>query len=329
MIKFKTHLPKATAAAEDEEHVKLPPDDKPSTVFQIKHFPQNHLTYQIHKHTAGTRPARSHNVVHASDLDPARKWCAREPALLTLHKKKRPARFVPTAQRMVWGMGYKGADLLMELIPPEKVWGNWKCRSCGHEVKYQYTPKKCAGCGGSNKAIRYVEVFLRDPETGIVGSVDLFVDMLGNGLKVPIEIKTEGNEGFKSRVKPEFDHEWRTMLYLWLTAKTPWVQDKGLSNQEGRVVYFTKEGYINQPLIKEWGLKDWGKSAIKEYWVARNDDMIQNQIDYQKTYRAWRNKYDDPIQDIGDLPLPARVSTAKSKNCTRCKDCPVQKECWG
>lgn len=298
-------------------------------IFQITDFAQNYVTYHVHKHTASERPARPHNVVHASDLDPVRHWCPREPARLTLHNKKRPAGFLSTAQRMTFGMGYKGADLLMQCIPPEKVWGHWKCRACKHTMDFRYTPDKCEKCGGDRGALKYKEVFLRDPASGVVGSVDCFVDILGNGTKTPIEIKTEGNEGFKARSSATFDHEWRTMLYLWLIEQTPWAKGRGMNHQQGRVIYFTKEGYADEPKIKEWKLQDWAKSAIKEYWVHRNDDMIENALNRAIEYRAWRNSFDIGAEaSVLTKVLPARVEKCTSIACTRAADCPVRKECW-
>jgi hypothetical protein len=330
MIKFKAKPIGVTASpVEAGKQVKAlttpaPGDQEPP--FLIKDFPQNYITYHVHKATEKTRSPRPHNVVHASDLDPVRQWCPREPALLTHTGKSRPSEFVATAQRMTWGMGYKGADLLMDLIPAEMKWGNWKCRSCGHDHNLCYTPKACAGCGGSSKALRYVEVFLRDPDTELVGSVDLFVDILGNGIKTPVEIKTEGNDGFKKRTKPEFDHEWRTMLYLWLIERTPQLKGLGLNHQEGRVIYFTKEGWADAPKIKEWKLADRAASAIKEYFVNRNDDMTLNAREQVAAYREWRKIHDAGL--VGSLvnPLPARVCSSPSE--TRAKNCAVCKECF-
>lgn len=327
MIKFKTKTPVAAQLPKALAPKVVPPDtpdDEP--LFVIKDFPQNHVLYHIHKANPPPRPPRPHNVVHASDLDPARAWCPREPALLTKTGKTRPTEFVSTAQRMTWSMGYKGADLLMDLIPDKMQWGSWKCRSCSHEQPLCYKPEKCSGCGGSSKALRYVEIFLRDPETQLVGSVDLFVDILGNGMKTPIEIKTEGNEGFKKRTKPEFDHEWRTMLYLWLIQKTPQLAGKGLNHQEGRVLYFTKEGWADSPKIKEWKLGDWAKSAVKEYFVQRNDGMLFNSLEQVKTYRAWRTSFDGGYFP-GEVPLPDRICNSPIE--TRAKNCAVCKECFG
>lgn len=330
MIKFKakpigaTHSP--VEAGKQVKAVTADGAGDHETPFVIKDFPQNYITYHIHKATAGPRPPRPHDMVHASDLDPMRDWCPREPALLTLHDKKRPNEFVATCQRMTWGMGYKGADLLMDLIPREKIWGNWKCRACGFEQNLSYAPQKCEGCGGSWKALKYVEVFLRDPATGLVGSVDLFVDILGNGTKTPVEIKTEGNEGFKKRIKPEFDHEWRTMLYLWLIEQTPQMKGLGLNHQEGRVIYFTKEGWADAPKIKEWKLADRAASAIKEYFVNRNDDMTLNARKQVEIYRAWRKEFDMGLASHTSQWLPLGVCTSPAQ--TRAKACAVCKECF-
>lgn len=328
MIKFRTKPLAATASpVEAGKLVKAfsaPGAGDHETPFIIKDFAQNYVTYHIHKAAAGTRSPRPHNVVHASDLDPVRDWCPREPALLTLHGKTRPNEFVATCQRMTWGMGYKGADLLMDLIPPKMIWGNWKCRSCQHEQNLVYKPEKCTGCGGSPKALRYVEVLLRDPVTELIGSVDLFVDILGNGVKTPIEIKTEGNDGFKKRIKPEFDHEWRTMLYLWLIEQTPQLKGFGLNHQEGRVIYFTKEGWADAPKIKEWALADRAASAIKEYFVNRNDDMTLKARERVEIYRAWRKEYDMGTATHTGLPLGVCTSPAQ----TRAKGCAVCKECF-
>lgn len=324
MIKFKTTAKFAepvkpalvldTGAAQDHE-----------PLFKIKDFPQNHILWHIHKTAPSQRPPRAHNVVHASDLDPARQWCPREPALLTLTGKTRPHEFVSTAQRMTWGMGYKGADLLMDLIPSKMQWGSWTCRACKHEHPLQYKPSACGNCGGSDRALRYVEVFLRDPITEVVGSVDLFVDILGNGMKTPIEIKTEGNDSFKKRTKPEFDHEWRTMLYLWLIDQTPQMKGKGLNAQEGRILYFTKEGWADEPKIKEWKMSDWPKSSVKEYFVQRNDDMIANALEQAGIYRTWRRGFDAGLFAAHSIALPTgicmSIGQTRAKNCAVCKEC--------
>lgn len=326
MIKFKTKLPEATKPVEPPP---LPAgeiaggDDQP--LFKIKDFPQNFLTYHIHKAAPSQRAPRHHNIIHASDLDPARRWCPREPALLTRDNLKRPSEFVATAQKMTWGMGYKGAELLMDLIPDAMIWGHWKCRACAHEMKFTYTPKACGKCGGARRALRYEEVLLRDPVTGVIGSVDLFVDLLGNGAKTPIEIKTEGNDSFKKRTAATFDHQWRTKLYMYLAARTPEVQAHGINTEEGRVIYFTKEGWADEPRIKEWKLGDWAKSSIKEYFVPRDDSMVQNALDDVILYRTWREQF-----EVGTLPqnnpLPARICTAPTDG--RAKSCAACKACW-
>jgi len=297
-------------------------------LFKIKDFPQNYITFHVHKNTATKRKARHHNVIHISDLDPARQWCPREPALLTYLNLKRPDSFMSTAQTMVFKMGYAGADLLMDLMPAAQVWGHWKCMSCKHEMKFTYKPAACQKCSGRPEAFRYKEVLLRDPETGIVGSVDCFFDVLSNGVRTGVEIKTEGNDTFKKRTKPTFDHEWRSKGYLWLMGQDPYMQGKGLNPNEMRIVYFTKEGWDYEPKIKDWPVADSAKTAIKEYWCPKDDSVVQNQIDLARAYRKWRNLYDKD-QGIHLHALPDRSKHCKSVGCTRAKACPVRKQCWG
>lgn len=322
-VKFKTkamqHSTKAkAAAAPDADGV----DHEPA--FLIQDFAENYISFHVHKATAGPRKARHHNVVHASDLDPVRQWCPREPALLTKLNMKRPDTYLTTAQKMVFEWGHAGADMLIGLLPDNVVWGNWQCGLCESEVSFSYRPKKCTKCDAHGTWFGYREVFVRDPTTGVVGSIDLMVDLLGNGVKIPVEIKTEGNETFKGRSKPTFEHEWRTMLYLRLIAADPHMKKHGVSTLTGRVVYLCKEGFEDAPRIKEWGLPDAGKSSIKEYWVKRNDDMVENQMDLARTYRKWRTAFDMG----GALPLPPRISKCTSQGCARATQCPVRVQCW-
>jgi hypothetical protein len=339
-IKFKTkpHMKGGPKYALDDPEPLPENEDAPDhePVFKIKDFPQNYVTFHAHKNTAGPRKPRHHNVVHISDLDPSRNWCPREPALLTLHGERRPDAFLTTAQSMVFKMGNKGADLLIESLPPEQVWGHWKCLACDHVTKFSYTPKACPSCGAKRAALKYQEVLVRDPETGIVGSVDCFVDILSNGLRTGVEIKTEGKDDFKSRTKATFDHEWRSKGYLWLMARDPVMKGKGLNLSEMRIIYFTKEGWEHAPHIKDWPIADAGKTALKEYWCPKGEDMLQNQLALVTSYRKWRNSWDAVWSGAGPMgkveakgELPARHTKCKSIGCTMAKACPVRKQCWG
>lgn len=291
---------------------------------KITEFPQNFVMYHYHKNTARPTKARHHNVIHSSDLDPGRNWCPREPALLTLHNKKRPNGFISAAQQTVFDFGHKGSDIVRERLPPEMVWGNWRCRNCGHSEKHTYTPKSCSGCGAKG-SIDYREVFGRCPETGVVGSFDLCVDVLMNGKPVIVETKTEGNADFKSRSAPTFDHEWRTKLYLRLAAVTPWLQGK-LNTTAARIVYISKEGHAEDARIKKWGLPDAASSALKEYIVPRDDSALDNRLQLVKSYRLWR-KHHDADPNNNPVTMPDRI--CNTKNDTRAAACSVCKECFG
>jgi len=313
MIKFKTKNPALLNAMEE-----TPPQE----LMKYTDFAQNYLKYHIHKNTAEPRNARPHDQVHASDLDPARNWCPREPALLTKYNIKRETDFLATATRITYDFGYAGADILMRRMPEKMLWGNWHCRACDHFTKHTYKPQSCVSCGAHKRVIRYCEVLLRDDELGIIGSVDIMADLLGNGKVTPIEAKTEGNLTFKPRSKSTFDHEWRTKMYLYLASKTKDLPPHKVNSVDGRVIYLCKEGHAADPLISKWKLSDWKKSPMKEYFVKRDDTMLENALAKAKSYRMWRNGFDK----IGpQAPMPARICKnaleTKAKNCAACKVC--------
>lgn len=325
-IKF-TVVPTKQSTSNFVDDIPPEPPKSKQQLIQIKDFHQNHIRYHIHKNTAGPRKPRHHNVVHISDLDPSRNWCPREPALLTTTGKKRESNFISTAQSTVFRMGYKAADLLMDLIPPEQIWGHWKCRACKHQMKFAYTPHKCSKCGADREALKYQEVLVRDPATGVVGSVDCFVDILSNGKRTGVEIKSEMNDDFKSRTKATFDHEWRSKGYMYLMARDPIVRKKGVNLEEMRIMYISKGGWVEDAQIKNWPVIDSGKTAIKEYWCHRDDSVVANQFELATAYREWRKFFDEPTM-APSVPMPKRHKKCTSIGCTMASSCPVRKECW-
>lgn len=296
----------------------------PGNYLKIEDFPQNSLVYRAHEHTAGVSKPRHHATIHASDLDPERSWCAREVALLTLHDMKRPEGFLSTAQKVVFDFGHKASDVFRECLPPQMVWGNWKCLACDKITKREYTPSKCPHCGARGRALEYREVFAKDPKTGVVGSFDLIVDPLMNGQKVIVETKSEMGDAWQKRNKAEFAHEWRTKLYLYLAAVTPWLQNYGINTQSARIIYINKGGHGPAPQIKKWGLKDWAKTPFKEYRVKRDDTFLTGQIDKVHTWRKWKALHAvNPKAAAADLPdrICDSPTTTLAKNCAACQKC--------
>lgn len=317
-IKFKK--PKPAKAIEDHA------PQLPQPVLKYKDQPDLSLKYHLHRHAPKETTARHHNVVHASDLDPPRNWCPREPALLTQHNRKRPGGFLSTAQRVTHAFGHSGADIVISMIPDDMVWGNWVCLGCGHIQELQYRPKFCPNCSAKKRALRYKEVLLRDPVTGIVGSPDILVDFFRNGQKWIVELKTEGEEGFKKRKAAEFEHEWRTNLYLWLAEQTSWTKQKGVQTHEGRVMYICKSGYAQDDDLVKWKVKDWKKSPFKEYKVPGQFSFHENARKAVWAYRAWREAWDagKPLDS-----LPDRCEACTHSTCARAEACSVKEECWG
>ena len=203
--------------------------------------------------------------------------------------------------------------------------GDWKCRACGETTKARYTPDKCGHCGADGKALRYAEILMRCPDTGIVGSPDILFDMLANGRKTIIEIKSEGADAFKARTAPTEDHVTRTCMYLWLAERTPWLAGKGIATDEARIVYACLDTHVEDPRIKAWKLSDAARTPYKEYVVKRNDARFTaalEKVGEWLTYRAALEYGDAP----DSVPLPDRV--CRSAGCSRARRCSVAALCF-
>lgn len=278
------------------------------------------LKMLIHKSSKKNRKARHHRKVHASDLDPARSWCPREVALLEVSGRTRPDEFLPTCRQVTFSMGYAASDLLERFTPEEVVWGAWKCRACGEELPPQHKPTACPSCGAKKEALRYREVFMRDPDTGVVGSCDLWVGLDGRVLTA-IECKSEGKDTFAARTAPDFDHVWRTRFYLWLASVTPWLQSKPLNLHDARIVYVCKSGFESDPELKAAKIADQHASPFKEYVVERDDVQMTAQME---RVREWTSFY-AAITKGASATWPEGVCS--DLKCSRASRCTVRDLC--
>lgn len=294
---------------------KVAPDPKPAPASES-------LVTMIHRESKKKRPARPHARVHASDLDPSREWCPREPAVLTMFGIKRPDDFLPTHLQFTFSMGYATADSVMRIIPRDRIWGNWKCRACGHVHLHRYAPDTCGHCGGSARALRYEEVLLQDPDTKQVGSADLIVDLAKDGRKTIVEIKSEGKAGWSERDAPTPDHAWRTRLYLRLASVTPWLRNRGVDFQSARILYACKDGHDPSPELKEAGVRDAHRSPFKEYVVRRCDEVLAAADEKLTEWLKFKEAYDTGAS----LPWPDGVCS--SGTCSRARRCPARDHCF-
>lgn len=297
---------------------KLPPVAKaPQTVAKAPAHAS--LVRLIHESTTKHRQPRPHVRVHASDLDPSRNWCPREPAVLTYFGEKRKPEFQGTAQQFTWSMGYATADAAMRVIPRERVWGNWRCRACKYEHLHQYTPAKCARCGGDARALKYEEVLLQDPESKLIGSCDVLVDLEGNHVKTKVELKSEGKGDFAKRDAASPDHIWRTRLYMYLAARTPWLQAHGINTKDARIMYVCKDGH--EPTDKLKGIRDSHRTPFKEYVVERADEALTATLERHGLWVAWKAAFDAGAP----LPWPEGLCSdpgePRARRCAACAKC--------
>ena len=284
--------------------------------------PDASLMVLVHEKSRKHRAPRPHKRVHASDLDPGREWCPREPAVLEAFGLKRDDEFLSTAQQITFSLGYAAADTLERFIPEGRLWGNWQCRACGHEQRHRYRPGECHQCGGDVKAIRYREVLMQDPETKLVGSPDMLVDLRGDHVKTLIEVKSEGKEGFAKRTGPSPDHVWRTRLYLYLASVTPWLAPHGIDTESARIVYVCKEGHEPSDALKAARVRDAHRSPLKEYVVTRSDAHLTAAFEKLNAWLAFREAMES------GAPVSWPDGVCPSGNCPRAKRCAAANRCF-
>lgn len=284
------------------------------------------LVEHLHASLADSRAPRHHLRVHASDLDPGRGWCPREAILLEETGLKRKREFVATSTATMFGFGNKAADIVIEALPDEVVWGNWECVSCGWEVKLSYRPCKCPGCGGRQRALAYREVLLKpveDDPVNATGSCDVMLDLRRDGTKTLVEIKSEGSDAFRARTAAEWPHVWRTSLYLKYASETPWLRRHRVDTTSAIILYVCKSSHVKADAVAGYGFYDWRQTPYKEYRVPRSDAILTEPLrrleQLRDAVRAMRRG--EPYD------YPARV--CENASCTRARNCPVRAACFG
>ena len=128
-----------------------------------------------------------------------------------------PARIMTPQLRVRFDMGRYFAELIRNeyLGPMGRLWGDWRCLSCGAFVESQVMPKACT-C--RNGAWMYEEREVRHDALKIVAHVDGF-DLDPVLDKVVLELKSVEGAIFKSRsLLPLARDVFQASVYCWLTG---------------------------------------------------------------------------------------------------------------
>lgn len=254
---------------------------------------------------AGFEEARSHKVVHVSDLSKPQGFCPREFALLDVIGKKAKGQYVSAAMRVAFDNGHALHDLCRNKWLRDEVIGDWICSFCGEAILFSKIPKvECKTC--HKKKWFYREPNFIDLETKVSGSIDFFID-LGLGLPLMVEVKSISVEEFEDLKAPLAEHRIRTQLYLYHLSRFN-LDNVDLSR--GIVLYISKG----------FGKKIEGIGKVlpfREFTVERNDVAILPLYEKAIELAAFRAKKGPMPQGICPNSMVKRV-----------KSCGAVEACW-
>lgn len=265
------------------------------------------LVELIDKRIAGFEKARSHKVVHISDLSRDTGFCAREFALLDVTGKEARGQYISTALRVAFDNGSALHDLCRNKWLQNDVVGNWKCVYCKTVIEFAKKPKSdCHKCGA--RLWKYEEFFFANPENGASGSIDFFIDF-ESSKHVMVEAKSIDKDEFKELKAPLAEHRTRTQLYLLHLSRLKGPIANKIDLSRGIVLYISKG----------FGAKSdaTGKvTPFKEFSVPRDDDAVKHLYGRADAVHLFRKQ--------GKMPQGV-CSNSFDK---RAKMCPVAIECF-
>ena len=262
----------------------------------------------LHKNLAGTEPARSHKILHASDLtSELYEFCPREYALLDLTNKTKKSKTYTVGNTVTWHYGRALEQALQEKWLEDYAVGNWECTACGD---WQYLARKSELPEKGvthNHAWKYREVRVMGETSGVSGGLDLLLDLGQPKLSV-VEVKSMIKDDFKMLKAPLSEHRLRTTLYLELIADDPNLKDQ-VESDSATVLYVSKS----------FGLKgDDGKmSPFKEFKVYANHGQVEKYLTMGHAITGFRAKQHGLPNGICHTQL-----------CGRAQSCSMIKECF-
>lgn len=250
-----------------------------------------------------------------------KEYCPRESALCYGHDLDPGWRWINTATRLTFDMGWFLQHSVTENLLKYAV-GDWHCKVCDK------TWRGGAGLCSCGAAPTYQEMHFRSPISGVTGSLDLVLH-LGHTKPVIIEIKSLEKDAFKELAMPTIDHRLRVVGYLHLLrecAETDLWISENIELEFGYVLYVSK-GFGKYFPKKEGGVNE-KFSPFQEYAIKAEGNplnTVKEKFDRALEYWKWRG---DAGEHLEGKPLPARIFNCGHKECKRANKCPAQAKCW-
>lgn len=289
----------------------------------------------LHRQMAdAAEPGRPLVRVHASDITYAsRPFCPRERAYLIRDKKKPPNGRISTSEVVTFGIGHAVEDMIIDsFVQMGMAVGDWKCEHCNRTFHFCKKPAVCMHCG--DKRLKYVEVRITSPVTGVSCGIDLILDFPGDAKHTMVEIKTMDKDQFKGLIAPLGEHEQRTKLYMRSCAEAQGWDDQQFTNlirtDRAFILYSTKGGYGTAcEEVPTWEFWDAPFSPFKDFIIERDDKALDTVVQPALIYKLWKEMHDAHVASDGAVEapdLPDRICNSSLDK--RAKQCSCLNPCF-
>lgn len=280
------------------------------------------LRQLLHSRFKRTDDRRNPSTVHVSmltDQTSSREYCPRESALSYKNDLDAGSSWISTAMAMTFDIGnFVHNNIVQHLLP--FALGEWLCPDCLRHWRGEY--RKCK-CGSEPE---YTELFFRSPVSGVVGSLDMVVD-LNFPKHVIVEMKTLEKDKFRELGMPINEHRQRVLGYLKLLREAnevdPWIGEN-IMLDVGYVLYISK-GMGHYFKKKGMGGVTERYSPFQEFPVYVEDngawDHVEEMFQRASVYWDWKKA---PFENA----LPNRIFNCNQSECKRAENCVARKVCW-
>jgi hypothetical protein len=272
---------------------------------------RNLLMDHLHNAMYSQEVPRSQKQLHASHV--TKQFCPREQHIIERDKVKLKSSPINPALRYTFDEGKDKQKRFNNDWMYDYHVGNWRCSICaamsyGKALQPDDAVDDMCHEGGGHEW-EYEEVVFKDPQSGIIGSIDAILDLAPPKPFTVVEVKIMKGDDFRDLQAPLAEHTLRTKLYLYLIANDTKNQlRKQIDLSKAHVLYMAR-GYGYKHI-------DHGISPFKDFVVERDDKAVIPYVNRAMALQLARKSKAAPMR------------LCESMNCPRANSCPVKKQCF-